>query len=145
MSFLEFAFGKDVLLRSAVENQQFWLFTPSCSQNQRWYIIGETDWALAARPGAKLGMSFDSSSEVNETNKTVDTDTLESEDVTSDRTVVSRDTTKDYMVCRPCLPDVGNDGLRVIRSIRGVTTGIKFRTPLPAWATYDPQTEFTML
>ncbi|KAK3302777.1 uncharacterized protein B0T15DRAFT_314824 [Chaetomium strumarium] len=57
LEFLAFSFkGHDLL--PFVAHKNIWLFTPSENGSRWWYLIHEGDWAAAARPGVKLGMSI---------------------------------------------------------------------------------------
>ncbi|KAH8706170.1 hypothetical protein BGZ61DRAFT_449504 [Ilyonectria robusta] len=56
--FLGFVFRKNDLLLPFVARKDFWLFTPAVNGSPWWYLIHESDWAQAARPGSQLGMSL---------------------------------------------------------------------------------------
>ncbi|KAI1275893.1 hypothetical protein F5Y07DRAFT_399950 [Xylaria sp. FL0933] len=57
IEFLEFSFKNSPLL-PLVKNRDLWLFTPGGEQVAWWYLLQESDWAKFARPGMRLGMSF---------------------------------------------------------------------------------------
>lgn len=121
MNFLQFAFKPDPSLHSAVQNQQFWLFTPSLSAPDSSYLIFENDWNTASKPGARIGMSLLAQGQHPDTLAEGGADMRLSQvddEIESDEGIV-----------------INTDNVEEIQ----------FGTPMPAWCPYTLDTHFELM
>ncbi len=160
MNFLQYAFRTDARLSSAIQQQQFWMMTPACSDSRSLYIVQESDWASIAKPGTRLGMSFLAQHENESSVHLGDQQSHQGEMISTSSVLVdgTADTGDKESVALACTPKmssnslspaipVSDDGLNpgVAETFWGEVGNLKFDEPMPRWTTYDPQTMFKLL
>lgn len=108
------------MLLPFVTRKDFWLFTPAVNGSPWWYLIHESDWAQAARPGSQLGMSL------------FQADHME------------RLPTKFYLCDFPVYTKEAYTRQAMWPLVRGPQEDsyIRFSTPVPPWSTLPQDLEF---